>query len=145
VNRVFILREGRNVEQLMAFLKQNAKAMADLKRPLEVVVREHKAKGTDEQRALIWVINQQIAEQAWFAGRQFDAETIHIHCKREFLPEVTEAGKVKWKTLPNDERELALSTEDLNRNEKTVYITALLAFAASVGVEIHIEDRHHAQ
>jgi hypothetical protein len=143
MNRVFILRTEQNAAQLMAFLKQNAKAMAQQNRPLEVLVREHKAKGTDEQRALMWVVLQQIAEQAFVAGRQYDADVWHIHFKRELLPEKTSKGKAKWRMLPDDTRELVMSTEDLDRDEKTAYLNGLLAAAAALGVEVHIEDRQH--
>lgn len=138
LSRVFVLRTADQAALLHAFLKQNAAAMAEQGQPLEVRVSVWKPRATDAQRALIWVINQQIAEQAWIRGRQFDAETWHEHCKRELLPEETKRGVKKWRVLPNGDRELSMSTENLDREEKTAYIDAQLALAASLGVTVDI-------
>lgn len=144
LRRTFILRGEDQARALNAFLKQNAKAMAEQDKPLEVRVTVWKPKASDSQRALIWIINEQIAQQAWVRGQQFSAETWHEHCKRELLPEETASGIKKWRITPTGERELNMSTEHLNREEKTAYISALLALAAEHGVEVHIEDREHA-
>jgi hypothetical protein len=141
--RTFILRGPAEAKLLHNFLKQNAKAMADQEQPLEVRVTIWKPKATDEQRALIWIINQQIADQAWVRGRRFEADVWHEQIKRELLPDVTSRGVTKWRILPNGERELAMSTENLNRSEKSIYIDGLLAYAAELGVTVHIEDRNH--
>lgn len=143
IRRVFVLWGEQQAAALHAFLKQNAKAMADQKLPLEVSVSVHRPKASDQQRAAMWLVYQQIAEQAWVAGRQFDAETWHLHCKREFLPEETSRGVQKWRLLPNDERELSMSTEQLNKAEKSEYLSKVMAFAASLGVEVVLQDTQH--
>lgn len=142
LSRTFVLRSEEQAKALHAFLKQNASAMAEQGQPLEVHVSVWKPRATDAQRALIWIINDQIAQQAWVRGRRFDAETWHEHAKRELLPEETKRGVKKWRVLPNGDRELSMSTENLDREEKTAYIDALLAFAASLGVTVQIEDHH---
>ncbi|MEY4952512.1 MAG: hypothetical protein RL299_936 [Pseudomonadota bacterium] len=139
-SRVFVLRGPEQARLLHQFLKSNAKTMADQGQPLEVRVSVWKPKATDEQRSLIWVINEQIAQQAWVAGRCFDAETWHEQMKRELLPEQTSRGVQKWRVLSNGERLLGMSTENLNRAEKSDYIDALLARAADLGVEVRIEQ-----
>ena len=141
LQRSFVIRDSKVEDALHAFIRMNAKAMYESKHPMEVICREYKPKATDPQRALIWIINEQIAKQAWFAGRQFDAETIHEYCKRDLLPDICEKGVEKWRYLPGGDRVLQMSTEDLNRAEKADYITALLAFAAEQGVEVEIEAR----
>lgn len=142
-SRVFVLRGPDQARLLHQFLKGNAKAMADQGQPLEVRVSVWKPKATDAQRALIWIINEQIAQQAWVAGRRFDAECWHEKAKQDLLPEETSRGVKKWRLLPNDGRVLNMSTENLNRAEKTEYIDALLAWAADLGVEVHIEQPEH--
>lgn len=143
IRRVFVLWGEQQAAALHAFLKQNAKAMADQKLPLEVSVSVHRPKASDQQRAAMWLVYQQMAEQAWIAGRQFDAETWHEHCKREFLPEETSRGVQKWRLLPNDQRELRMSTEQLNKAEKSEYLSKVMAFAASLGVEVVLQDTQH--
>lgn len=138
LSRTFILRTKVQEEALSAFLRSNAEQMAAQGRPLEVSVREWKPRASDAQRALIWIVNQQIADQAWVGGKQFSAETWHEHCKRAHLPDKTSRGVEKWRYLPTGERVLNMSTEHLDRSEKTAYIEALMAFAASLGVEVEI-------
>lgn len=141
LRRSFILRGEEQAKLLHAFLKANAKQMADLGKPLEVTVTEWKPKASDGQRALIWVINQHIADQAWVSGQRFDPDVWHEQLKRELLPEETRGGVPKWKMLANGDRMLNMGTEDLDREEKTEYITALLAQAAELGVEINLPAR----
>jgi hypothetical protein len=139
LSRTFVLRGEDQARALHAFLKMNASAMATQGQPLEVQVRVWKPRASDAQRALIWIVNEQIAQQAWIAGRRFDAETWHEQAKRELLPEETRKGVKKWRFLPNGERELNMSTEHLDREEKTAYIDALMAYAGSLGVTIKVE------
>lgn len=143
LSRTFVLRGPDQKRLLFNFLKENADTMAEQGKPLEVRVTIWKPKATDPQRALIWIINQQVADQAWVQGRRFSAECWHEQIKRELLPDETRKGVPKWNFLPNGERELNMSTEDLDREEKTLYIEKYLARAAELGVEVHIEDRHH--
>ena len=138
LSRTFILRTKVQEDALSAFLRSNAAQMATQGRPLEVTVREWKPKASDAQRALIWIVNQQIADQAWIGGRQFSADAWHEHCKRALLPERTSRGVEKWRYLPTGERVLNMSTENLDRSEKTAYLEALMAFAASLGVEVEV-------
>lgn len=141
LSRTFVIRGEEQARALHNFLKQNASAMAEQGQPLEVRVSVWKPRASDAQRSLIWVINQQIADQAWVAGRRFEAETWHEHAKRELLPEKTNKGVDKWRVLANGDRVLHMSTESLDREEKTVYIDKLLAFAGSLGVTVEIESQ----
>lgn len=137
--RNFVIRGPEQAQSLHTFLKNNAAAMAERGEPLEVRVSVYKERATDEQRSLIWVINEQIAEQAWIGGRRYDAETWHEHAKREHLPAETAKGIKKWRHLPDGTRALAMGTQHLNRAEKSEYIEKLLAWAATdLGVQIQI-------
>ena len=143
--KTFVLRSAEQWKLLTAFVKANAAAMTERGTPLAVRVYEYAPKASDEQRALIWVANEQIAQQAWINGRQFDAEVWHSHLKRELLPEESSRGAKKWRYLPSGERELGMGTEDLDRREKILYIDALLAYAATeLGVSVQIREAEHA-
>lgn len=128
--RTFVLHTGEHLQSLAAFLKANAGPMAKQGQPLEVRVSVHKAKRSSEQNSLMWVLLTQIADQAWVAGRQFDAEVWHEHNKRELLPEETARGVKKWDYLPNGDRVLAMSTTDLDVSEFSTYLEKLQAKAA---------------
>ncbi len=61
-----------------------------------------------------------------------------------WLPDETSRGVKKWRYLPNGDRDLAMSTENLNRAEKSIYIEKLMAWAATdLNVEIRLLDTHH--
>jgi len=129
--RVFVFRSPAQIEACGKLIRSGAVELEKLNRLLAARVYEYKANATDEQRALIWVINDQIAEQVKPRGQSFSAEAWHEQLKRELLPETTARGGVKWKFLPDGSRILAMGTEELDRSEKTAYIDALLAHAAN--------------
>jgi len=129
--RTFILRSPEHAQSLMAFVRSNARELADQGTPLQVRVSIYRRSRSTEQNALMWVRLTQIAEQAWVGGKQFSAEAWHEHFKRELLPEETASGVSKWRDLPRGGRELAMSTTDLNVAEFGDYLTALEAYAAS--------------
>jgi len=126
-----VLRSDNDARALVAALKLNRKPMADAGTPLQVTVTIYRASRKQEQNALYWVILAQIADQAWVAGRRFDAETWHVHCKRSFLPEVNERGADKWRLLPNGDRELVMSSTDLNVSEFSTYLNEVQAYATT--------------
>lgn len=138
--RTFVIRSAEDAQRLISFLKHNAPAAIERDQPLEATVRVHKPHASDAQHNTIRLINEQIAKQAWVRGKQFDHETWHEHIKRELLPEVTNRGKKKWRYLPDESRELAIGTTDLDREEKSAYIDAQIAFAASLGVTVEIDS-----
>lgn len=142
--RTFVLRSGEDAQRLISFLRHNAPAAIDAGEPLEATVRVHKPHASDAQHNTIRLINEQIARHAWIRGRQFDHDCWHEHIKRELLPEVNSRGKKKWRYLPDESRELAMGTTDLNREEKSAYIDAQMAYAASLGVTVEIQAREFA-
>lgn len=128
--RTFILREPQHAQSLIAFLKSNAGPMAQQGQPLEVRVCVYKAKRSTEQNSLMWALLQQIADQAWVGGRRYEPEVWNVHMKRELLPEETARGVKKWRHLPSGERELFMSTTDLDVSEMSTYVEKLQAKAA---------------
>lgn len=112
----------------------------DAYNPLEIVVRE-KVKGRKlSQQALLFAGPMtDIANQAWFEGKQYSVEVLHHLCKREFLPEefdpeLCKEGYSKWQVDPLGERVLVGSTTELTIKGYSEYIEAVHAFGASYGV-----------
>lgn len=137
-----VLRSDADAQALHVVLKSNRAPMAEAGTPLQVTVTIYRATRKQEQNSLYWVILGQIAEQAWVAGRRFDAETWHVHCKRNFLPEKNERGADKWRLLPNGDRELVMSSTDLNVSEFSTYLNEVQAYAATeLGVQLSANPR----
>lgn len=135
--RTFVLRDASIVERFIAKIRADWQGMAALDRPIGVTVAEYRASRSDEQNALMWVWLGFIAEHAVVNGQRFSAEAWNEHMKRELLPERNNKGMDKWATLPDGERQLAMSTRHLDTREMADYMTALEAYAADVlGLEL---------
>lgn len=136
-HRLFILHGLTQANRLIAFLRENAKPAVDRGRPLAVRVYEYKPSRSGDQNALMWVWLEQIAQQYAPGGQCFAAEAWNIEMKRQLLPEETASGIPKWVVLPSGEREIFMSTTDLNVGEMTEYLNRLQALAASeFGVQL---------
>lgn len=137
--QVFVFRGPENIEACGRVIRQHAPEMARHGRLLACRVYEHRPNSTDAQRALIWVINTQVADQCKPGGRSFSPEVWHEQLKRDCLPDETARGAKKWVALPDGTMELGMGTEDLDREEKSAYINAVLAHvAAELGVTVRI-------
>ena len=106
----------------------------DPEHPIEVIFREHKSKRRNEQNSFYWVRLNEISNQCYIGGRRYNPETLHEHCKREYLPEDCYNGMEKWKFLPNGDRFLRMSTTDLNTSEFANYLTQVEAWGSELGV-----------
>lgn len=127
----------------------------DPARPLEIEVREErKVRGLD-QNAAYWAGPLRcISEQAWIAGRQFSAEVLHEHFKREFLPEADDEEIVdlvkdwhtyqKWAFTPNGERVCIGSTTQLTPKGFGRFMQQVEAFGAELGVQFSASPRERA-
>lgn len=134
-----------NVRRLAIAAVQNAPA------GVEVVLREPTKTRGLSQNALMWASAlKDIAQQAWFDGRQFSEKVLHEHMKREFLPEATdpeldrlvkdpETWK-KWEYLPDGERVLVGSTTKLTTYGFGQYMEQVFAFGASLGVMFGVKQ-----
>lgn len=129
--RKFVLFTDDDVRRFMSFMSANRKPMADQQRFLQVVVSEYKPSRSNEQNAYMWkALLEPIEQQAWSGGARFKAEMWHELAKELFLPELCAKGVHKWQMLPNGSRRLVMGTGDLNRDEMTLYLHQLAAYAA---------------
>lgn len=137
--RRFIVSDAAIRDRAAAAL---ANMPVDPLRPLEVVIRENKAKRQDDQNRYYWLRLGEIASQAWIEGRQYSAEILHEYLKRELLPEDSEADPLdvrdsyrKWDFDPAGNRVLVGSTTMLTVRGFASYMEAVEAFGAQLGVE----------
>lgn len=140
MKRLFVIRTRQHLQSLQAFLGSNCGAMARDGRPMAVRCTEYREPRSNPQNDLMWARIEQIAAQAWVAGRQYDKNTWHEHMKRQHLPEETRDGVKKWRDLPDGSQALAMSTTDLDTQEFSDYIERLTADAATeLGVDFSQE------
>lgn len=122
-------------------------APMDPMKPIEVVIREAIKPRKLDQNALMWVgALKDIAEQAWYQGRQFSADVWHETFKRLYLPEdeqegITKSGYRKWDYMPNGERVLVGSTTDLTVKGFSEYMEQVYADGAQMGVRFHTKEK----
>jgi hypothetical protein len=115
----------------------------DDKKPLELVVAEHKPPRKPDQNALYHAGPlKDCAEQIWLEGKQYSSDVLHEYFKRQFLPEeYTEdeclKGYSKWSFDPSGERVLVGSTTKLTVRGFSIFLEQVLAFGASFGVQFH--------
>ena len=118
--RVFVLRDETHCRSLYAFLRANWLAMAQAGKPLGVLVAEHKAKRSNPQNRLYWLVLNEIAANGWVDGKRFSAEAWHYHFRKEFIG--MEDG-------PNG-ASVPISTTTLNVSEFSEYLEKVMAYAA---------------
>ncbi len=126
VDRVFVLRDEPHVRSLHAFLRANARAMAQAGRPLAVHVTEYKARRNSAQNRLYWALLRDISEQAWVDGKQYSSEAWHAYFAGQYIGrEETPGGG-----------SIAISTTTLSVHEFADYVTRIQAYAATeLGIE----------
>lgn len=118
---------------LVAFVKANAMACLELDKPLRVIVTQDEKKRNVEQNKRLWgYLYQNIAEQAWVQGRQFDKDTWHEYYARMF-------GVCEEVILPDGEIVLRRkSTTQMTVGEFAEFMQRIEAHAATeLGVEFH--------
>lgn len=109
-------------------------------KPLEVTIREEMKPRKPSANALMWVGPlADIAEQAYYNGRQFSAEIWHETYKRLYLPESYDSelcreGYQKWAFDPTGTRILMGSTTQLTAKGFSQYLEQVMADGASMGV-----------
>lgn len=120
---------------------------------MQVVVEHKKAVRTMSQQSLMWAGPlKDIAEQAWVAGKQYNAEVWHEFFKKKFLPEImdenydrkiTKKWNGKWVFGPDGDVVLVGSTTQLSTYGMGIYITELEAYGASeLGVRFTTQRRN---
>lgn len=137
--RTFLLREESIRDRAIAVLKN---LPIDAEKPLQVVVSEYKAARKPDQNARMWAGPlKDLSDQAWLDGKQFSAEVWHHYLKSQLLPEQFDADLCKedyrkWEFDPAGDRVLVGSTTQLTVKGFAEYMTALEAFASSLGVQL---------
>jgi hypothetical protein len=144
--RKILLRGELQREGALALIRN---LPADDKHPLEILVREEVKARKLDQNGYYWLRLGEIAEQAWFNGRQFNSDVWHEYAKRHLMPEeiTTKDGELrsKWIETP-DGSATPISTTQLERKCFADYTTAVEAFGASLGVQFSadVEERRRA-
>jgi hypothetical protein len=146
MSNVFILRTDEDCMRLYAFLRSNWKAMAEMKRPLQIIAAEHKTNRSLAQQSFMWkAVLEPIEQQAMVAGTRYAAAAWHEFGKEKLLPETNAKGMPKWIYLPTGGRRLGYGTTDLNVAEMTEYLEELQAYAATeLGVHFPANQREYA-
>ena len=119
MKRIFILRERRNLDALMAFLAGNWEAMSKTKHPMQVDIQPESTKRSLQQNKRYWAVLNQISDQACIEGRQYSSGCWHEAAKRRFI------GCID---LPGGGM-VAMSTTDLTTKEFAEYCTRVEAWA----------------
>ncbi len=131
--KLFTLRERQHLTNLVRFLEANWEAMAKAGKCMCIECKEEKAKRSNEQNKLYWVLLHQIEDQAWIEGRQYSAEAWHEYARQRFI------GCVD---LPNG-KTMGISTTTLSTKEFSEYVEKVTAWAAlELGVQF-VEDVSH--
>jgi hypothetical protein len=86
----------------------------------------------------MWGILKAVAEQVQTQdGQLHSQQTWNRYFKERFLPDRCSRGVDKWRVLGDGERELVMSTSDLNELEMDLYLSLLRNYAtAELGVEL---------
>lgn len=120
MNKVFVLRELRNLECLMTFLANNWEAMSKTKTPLQVTCQPEAKKRSLQANRYYWNLLNQVSTDGWVEGRQYSSECWHEYLKRRFIGCIDIPGGT-----------VAISTTDLSTKEFADYVTKVEAWAAS--------------
>ena len=127
LSRRFVLRDEQQAAQMLAFVKANARAMAEQGKPLAVTVEEHKAVRSSAQNRRYWALMRGIAESAYVGGKQFSDEAWHEFFKRKFIG---------LEELPGGNT-AGISTTTLDVAGFGSYMEQIEAYAASeLGIEL---------
>jgi len=124
--REFQLRHPQAWSSLVAFVKQNARAMSDAGTPLRLIVTTSETKRNAEQNKRYWgFVLKTIATTAWVDGQQFSADVWHEFFARKF-------GICEDVTLPGGEViSRRRSTTEMSVSEFGTYMNEVEAHAMS--------------
>jgi hypothetical protein len=140
--RRFVLSSDESARQLFEVLRRR-KEMAASGRHIQVVVSTYAPNRRRDQNSKMWVgYLEPIAQQARVNKASIRAEDWHLVLKAMFLPEVCARGIHKWTYKDNGDRELTMSTGDLNEDEFEVYLHEIGSYATNdLGVRLPANPR----
>ena len=134
--RRFVLRSDAEASQLWAFLRQRHELLEKRGKFFSVVVSEYSPTRRLAQNSKLWV-GYLDPTAAQVRNPRMDAKGWHFVLKCMFLPDICASGIHKWKYLKNGDRELSMSTGDLNEDEFDVYLHEVGAYVSSeLGVHL---------
>lgn len=130
MKQIFVINDEYQMRRLWAFLKNNAKACAEAKKPLEVVVGQYKKSRSVEQNKRLHKLLSIIVENAWVGGRQYDLETWKEHFRRAYI------GTEEY-VLPSGEiQQRGISTTTLSVEEFTEFMDRIEHYMVNeLGIE----------
>lgn len=124
--RLFILREERHLQSMLAFLAGNWEACAKDGKPLAVQIQPEKVKRNLQQNRLYHAMLRQISEQAWIEGRQYGVDVWHEQMKRQFIGIIDLPGGAS----------MGQSSTSLSVGEFAAFVTQVQAWATTeLGVQ----------
>lgn len=83
--REFTLRSPSVWPTVVAFVKANAKACAEKGEPLRLIITAEERRRNVEQNKKLHAMLKEIAENAWWDGKQYPAEFWKEYYRRRFL------------------------------------------------------------
>ena len=140
--RKFVLFGDAEAQQLVALLRMR-RELAERGKYFQVIVSQYAPDRRLDQNAKMWVGTlDPMEDQARMNGHKLPANSWHLIMKMMFLPETCAKGIDKWKYLPSGDRELTMSTGDLNEDEMDLYLHQIAAYAATeLGVKLPANPR----
>lgn len=109
----------------------------DADNPIQVVISEKTKARNNDQNSYYWMRLGEIADQAWFSGRQYHSDVLHEYCKRNVMPDMVEikSGEKVSKFVDSpDGHAVIISTTQLSKKQFAEYTEMVEAFGASLGV-----------
>lgn len=103
---------------------------------MQVTISPYVKPGSAAQRRTYWGVRMgEVADQAWWDGRQYPAPVWHQFFKERFLPDapeegITLPGYCKWMEMPGGELRMMGSTERLTMRGRYEYQMRVEAFCA---------------
>lgn len=110
-----------NLRPLMTTIWHNLGVWLDGNPALDITIRPHNSKRSNEQNKRMWKIYQTLQSSIWINGKQYDQELWHEQCKRMFIG---------CNELPNGTL-VGISTTTLSTEEMTEYQNKIQAWAAA--------------
>jgi hypothetical protein len=140
--RRFVLDSDEACAQLWAILKQRHD-ISKFGQVLQVVVSKLAPTRRSDQNRKMWkAYLEPISQQARANKHTIRAEDWHLVLKAMFLPEVCAKGIHKWTYKDNGDRDLTMSTGDLNEDEFEVYLHEVGSYAThDLGVRLPANPR----
>lgn len=131
----------RGPDQVQTLLNLIPNLPLDADRPLQITIEEFRpARKLSQQAYLFAGPLKDISEQAWLNGKQYSVDVWAHYFKVQLLPEEFDSvlckdSYQKWRYDPAGNRVLTGSTTELTVKGMADYITAILAFGGSLGVQ----------